>query len=169
MDKTMSLDLYDRLLNDLQTLVQGLDLQGESGIVGNIGSNVYVQSRGEKMRLSMVYPCVLITNEGQIEEESDQGTSYETDGIVYPCGIFFYDQPTTNPSLAAPMYRQWRITTRTTLRGLIKAPTFDDCPECFALKIHNLASIPEGIPTPENVVSSLLAECWCNEATLRND
>jgi len=162
-------DLYDRLLNDLQTLIVGLNLQGVAGIVGNVGSNVYVQTRGEKQRLLDNYPCILVTNEGQTEEESEYGTSYETDGISYPVAILIYDQPTTNPTLAAPTYRQWRITIRTTLRGLVKYPIFADCPETIAIKIHNLASLPDGIPARDNVVSSLVADCWCNEATVRND
>ena len=43
------------------------------------------------------------------------------------------------------------------LRGRVNKPLTPNCPELFEMRVRNLPSIPRGAPTPELVVSSLLA------------
>src|ERR1700727_1296684 len=108
-------DLYDRLLADLQTLVVAMNLQGDGLNTGNIGHNVYVQTRSSKMRLLDVYPCVLITNEGQTEDELP--ATVTKDFPLSPVLIFISHQPIVTPTLAGPVYRQWRETVQVMIEG----------------------------------------------------
>lgn len=164
----MALDLYDRLLADIAAVIQGLSLTGQAGVVGDVKSNVVVQTAGAKQMLSLTYPCILVTNEDQEEQEADW-SSFETDGTVYPVLVAIMDQALTNPAAARAVYTGWRRTIATTLRGLVRYPITANCPELITVRMRNLKAIPRGIPNPDRVVSALVAMCEATELRQRND
>ena len=64
------MDLYDRMLNDLAALIQELNLAG-SGVVADVGEAVFA-AQGAAALLLDTFPCVLVTSEGQTEEEVER-------------------------------------------------------------------------------------------------
>lgn len=162
-------DLYERLLSGIAAVIAALDLQGDGELVGNVGGNVLVQTEGTGQVVLTQFPAIVVTNEGQTEEENDW-SSFETDGVSYPALILLYDQTDViNPTLAAKTYRAWRKAIQSKLRGLVAYPILPGIDELITINLRNRASLSEGIPAPDRIVWATTAVCETSEQRERND
>lgn len=162
----MAAALHDRLQTDLQALVQGLALVGAAGIVGDIGQQVFVQT-GKDPLLIGAFPCVVITAQGESEEEGPDST-FEDDSVTYPARLLICDSALASVQQARAIYAGWRHTIAQTLRGLVAYPLLPNCPELVNVEVRNLAVFPEDAVKQGRVVSGLVALCDTTEPRLRN-
>lgn len=154
--------IHDSATLDIAQLIQGLGLQGTTGVCGDIGTNVVAQLVEEMLDLN--FPCVIVTNIG--ESEVPDFKSFETDGIIYPVAIHIRDQMAPNYQLRRPVYLYWRYTIAKYLRGLVAQPVLPNTPECFNIEINYLP-IAAHASNAQIVEVSLKAMCWTSEAMER--
>lgn len=149
--------LYDRLMGDLQTLIQALDLVGVAGVVGDIGTSVYLATRETKQFLVKTMPRVLVTNQGLTEEELPP--TFTNNFTKFPVLIAIQDQTLVNPESAGPTYRLWRQQIQIMLEGLCRQPILANSSEVYDVRIGYAPSLPAELPDREKTVGSLMAYC----------
>ena len=156
--------IHDRLLTDLQGLIQSLDLSGSSGVIGDIGSNVYVQLAEEE--LNVLFPCVLVSSVGETEEEGE--SDLEDDVVIYPVRISILDQVAPNYQQRRPTYQDWRHQIARKLRGLVNYPLLDNVPELHDVRLRNLPTVDPRLPEHAFFQAGLVALCYTNETRTRS-
>jgi hypothetical protein len=156
--------ICNRLIVNLVSFIQGLNLQGTPGVTGNIGSNVYAQWESEGLNIQL--PAVIVTTQGMTEEEGD--SSFEEDYVTYPILILVVDHAHPAFQEALADYLRWRHDIARNLRGLVAYPLLPDCPELHDVRLRNLPIADERIPYRQYVRSGFIALCHTNEPRLRN-
>lgn len=159
--------IQTRLLTDLQTLIQGLNLQGTTGATGSIGQNVFVQLLGETLNID-TWPAVLLTTEGEAEEEQNEAENFEEDGVTYPVKIFICDPMRPAYQTARDDYFSWRHAIAQALRDLVIYPLLPTTPECHRVRLRNLPIVPAELKQKQYVVCGMVALCDTNEPRVRD-
>jgi hypothetical protein len=158
--------IHDRLQQDITLGIQALNLLGsknEAGqtITGDIGANVLAQFNFDES--NVMYPCVVLTCEDEIEED-DETTSFEEDGVIYPVRILICDRVSTRWQDSRPDYQRWRWTIQQWLLGLPAgvapgATFFPDVPECWDIRLRRLKIFDAKLPQYQFMVSGFVALC----------
>lgn len=156
--------IHDRLATDLQAVIQTLELSGSSGVIGDIGDNVYVQLAEEE--LNVLFPCVLVSTVGESEEEGE--SDLEDDVVVYPVRISILDQMAPNYQQRRATYQSWRHQIARKLRGLVNYPLLENVPELHDVRLRNLPTVDPRLPEQAFFQAGMVAMCFTNETRSRS-
>lgn len=154
--------IYDRAMGDLQTLLAALNLSVPAGmfenpVVGNVGTNVFVQMFPETT--NEIYPCLLLTCEDETEEDDEETDNFNGDGVIYPVRILICDRVSERYREARPVYQLWRLIVQQTLLGLPTGPIplLANTPECWDIKVRRLRVFDPKLPQYQFLVSGMVA------------
>lgn len=161
--------LHERLMEDVQSLVIGLNLTGSSGATGSVGQNVAVQWQEERLDLP-AYPAVVVSCQGEAEDVTTELSTSEYKGTTYPVRVLIVDQARTDFQAARLDYLAWRKSIRDALheKGNVPVPPATVPPllpnsaECAYVRVRPLKT-SERAPKVPLVVSGAVAECFCTE------
>src|SRR5947209_20415780 len=92
--------LHDRILTDLASLVTGLGLQGQAGVIGP--PQTFVEEQDAQLQV----PCVLVSARGLQEQEDE--SSFEQDYVTYPALLMVCDTPRPTYAQVGPVLKGWR-------------------------------------------------------------
>ena len=158
--------IQTRLLSDLQAQIQALDLTGSTGATGDIGQNIFVQLLNETLNIT-TWPAVLLSVEGEAEEEQNEAENFEEDCVTYPVKILLVDTMRPGYQKARDDYYSWRHAIAQALRGLVNYPLLTNTPECHVIYVRNLPIVTVELKRQQFVVCGVVALCHTNESRVR--
>jgi hypothetical protein len=153
--------LPSRVLDDLVSIVQGLNLTGAAtakAINGNALKQMFLSE-------SLVqFPVVVVTPAPEPEDEGDH--NLEEDTVGYKGMVLVCDRNAGRDATPLPDYLAWRRQIIQTFRALERLPS---CPEVWNLTVRRLPVLDQRLPEYQFVVSGCTVTAWANEARPKND
>lgn len=155
--------IHERCCQDIASLIGELGLAGQFGVMPDL-ARIYVQLLEEQLQL--LFPCVLVTTQGQSEEELE--SSFEEDYVNYPVRVMILDPMAPNYQARRPIYLRWRLAIAQMLRGRVHHPLLPSTPECWDIRLANLPTVDEKAPEHPFYRAGLVAWCHTSTARIRN-